>query len=138
MSDEQRERQLIAEQIARAAAEDDGEASSSTPPAEEGLKRDETSEKVVLSFSAKPAASSESTPVASVGFKMNPLKAAVNPLKANPLKRPNVFKSSAPTISEGGDLALNAKKRSAPISAAERLIIEEQERKRRRMDRDNI
>jgi len=137
VSDEQRERQLIAEQIARA-AEDDGEASSSTPPVEEGLKRDETSEKVVLSFSAKPAPGSESAPVVSAGFKINPLKAAVNPLKANPLKRPNVFKSSAPTVSDGGDLALNMKKRSAPISVAERLIIEEQERKRRRMDRDNM
>ena len=47
MSDEQRERQLIAEQIERAAAEQHTEAGPSTPPAvEEGLKRDENSEKV--------------------------------------------------------------------------------------------
>lgn len=120
--------------------EDDNEASSSTPPpVEEGLKRDETSEKVVLSFSAKPAASSESAPATvSTGLKINPLKAVVNPLKANPLKRPNVFKSSAPTTSESSQMTANEKKRSAPMSAAERLIIEEQERKRRRMDRDNM
>ena len=132
VSDEQRELQLIAEQISRAAEEDDSKTSdSSTPPVEEGLKRDETSEKVVLSFSAKPVAAPV---VISTGLKINPLKAVVNPLKANPLKRPNVFKSSGPT-SEGG---VNEKKRPAPMSAAERLIIEEQERKRRRMDRDNM
>ena len=119
VSDEQRELQLIAEQISRAAEEDDSKTSdSSTPPVEEGLKRDETSEKVVLSFSAK---------------------LAVNPLKPNPLKRPNnVFKSSAITPSESGVTTVNEKKRSAPMSAAERLIVEEQERKRRRMDRDNM
>ena len=137
VSDEQRERQLIAEQISRAAAEADSEATS-TPPAEEGLKREETSEKVVLSFSAKPVASSGSAPAIPTGLKINPLKTVVNPLKANPLKRPNVFKSSAPTTSDNGDITVNEKKRSAPMSAAERLIIEEQERKRRRMDRDNM
>ena len=143
VSDEQREQQLIAEQISRAAVEDDSGSKTndpSTPPVEEGLKRDETTEKVVLSFSAKPAAASPV--VVSTGVKINPLKAVVNPLKAaNPLKRPNnnnVFKSStssSTTISESG---VNEKKRSAPMSAAERLIIEEQERKRRRMDRDNM
>lgn len=140
VSDEQRELQLIAEQISRAAVEDDSSKTndSSSPPVEEGLKRDETSEKLVLSFSSKPAASSGSAPavVISTGVKINPLKAVVNPLKANPLKRPNnnIFKSSALTPSESG---VNEKKRPAPMSAAERLIIEEQERKRRRMDRDN-
>ena len=105
--------------------EDDSE-TTSAPPAEEGLKRDETSQKVVLSFSAKPVTSSGSAPVVSSG------------LKANPLKRPNVFKSSAPTTSENGEMTVNETKRSAPMSAAERLIIDEQERKRRRMDRDNL
>ncbi|KAF8182288.1 domain of Kin17 curved DNA-binding protein-domain-containing protein [Pholiota molesta] len=135
ISDEARERQLIAEQIERAAAETNAEAGPSTPPAEMGLKRDENSEKVVLSLSMKPTA----TPAAPTAFKMNPTKAAVNPLKANPLKRPNVFKTATPTAasSESGDKAGNEKKRSAPMTAAERLIIEEQERKRRRMDRDN-
>jgi DNA/RNA-binding protein KIN17 len=138
ISDEQRERQLIAEQIERAAAEkEENEAGpSTTPPVEEGLKRDESSEKVVLSFTAKPLAMPAAAPS---GFKMNPLKATVNPLKANPLKRPNVFKSAATPAasSDGGDKGGNEKKRSAPMTAAERLIIEEQERKRRRMDRDN-
>ncbi|KAF9481123.1 hypothetical protein BDN70DRAFT_876733 [Pholiota conissans] len=132
ISDEARERQLIAEQIERAAVETNAEAGPSTPPVEMGLKRDENSEKVVLSLSTKPVA----TPAAPTAFKMNPLKAAANPLKANPLKRPNVFKSAVPAAaSESGDKAVNEKKR--PMTAAERLIIEEQERKRRRMDRDN-
>ncbi|KDR83040.1 hypothetical protein GALMADRAFT_221025 [Galerina marginata CBS 339.88] len=133
VSDEQRERQLIAEQIERAAVELNAEDGPSSAAIEEGLKRDETSEKVVISLSAKSTA-----PAAPTGFKMNALKAPVNPLKANPLKRPNVFKSAAPPASESGDKAVNEKKRSAPMTAAERLIIEEQERKRRRMDRDNM
>ncbi|KAJ7719595.1 domain of Kin17 curved DNA-binding protein-domain-containing protein [Mycena metata] len=107
-SDEQRERTLIAEQIERATAESAGAStsSSSTPPVEEGLKRDEGAEKA------------------------NPLKLA-NPLKANPLKRPNVFKTAPSTSSSAPD---NDKKRPASsMTAAERLIIEDQERKRRRM-----
>jgi len=138
ISDEQRERQLIAEQIERAAAEKT-ESGSPSPPVEEGLKRDQNSEKVVLSLSAKPAAAA--APVALTGFKMNPLKPGANPLKANPLKRPNVFKVAATptsTSTDGADKAVNEKKRPAPMTAAERLIIEEQERKRRRMDRDNM
>lgn len=138
-SDEQRERLLIAEQIGRAAAEAEAVASSSEspPPVEEGLKRDEGANKVVLSFSAKPTApittitSSASAP--SIGFKVNPLKSSTNPLK-----RPNVFKmtSSAPAMN---DLEkTNDKKRPASsMTAAERLIIEDQERKRRRMDRES-
>jgi DNA/RNA-binding protein KIN17 len=65
----------------------------------------------------------------------------INPLKANPLKRPNVFKTATAggpsSSSERVDKVLSDKKRPAPMSAAERLIQEEQERKRRRMDRDN-
>lgn len=130
VSDEQRERMLIQEQIGRAAAEEPESSTSTTPPVEEGLKREEGAEKVVLAISVKPAASA-AAPV----FKMNALKPAVNPLKANPLKRPNVFKSAAMTSSV--DVAkVNEKKRPAPKSAAEQLILEEQERKRRRMDRD--
>ncbi|KAF7364780.1 KIN17-like protein [Mycena venus] len=108
---------------------------SSEPPVEEGLKRDEGAEKVVLSFSAKltpaPAAAAPS-----LSFKANPLKPAANPLKANPLKRPNVFKAAASSSSSAPD---NDKKRpaSSMMTAAERLIIEDQERKRRRMEKDN-
>jgi len=134
-SDEQRERMLIAEQIERAAAEASTStvSSSTTPPVEEGLKRDETTEKVVLSFSAKPTTASN-TSSNGTSLKMNPLKPA-NPLKANPLKRPNVFKAggTAPSAQD-----VNEKKRPAPISAAERLIVEEQERKRRKMDREAL
>ena len=133
ISDEQRERQLIAEQIEKAKAEAGG--SESPPPAiEEGLKREDSAEKVVLSFSAKPGITS----AGSTNVKANPLKPSANPLKANPLKRPNVFKSAVTSgTSQDADKAANDKKRPAPMSAAERLIQEDQERKRRRMERDN-
>lgn len=139
MNDEQRERMLISEQIERAAAEKD-EPSSSTPPREEGLKRDECAEKVVLSFAPKPKPEPEaSTSAPAGGLKLSGLKSGINPLK-----RPNVFKTTA-AAPKGSPLAeesaktseKNDKKRSAPISMAEKLILEDQERKRRRMDRDN-
>ncbi|KAG7093810.1 hypothetical protein E1B28_007452 [Marasmius oreades] len=156
-SDEQRERMLIAEQIERAAAEAENGASprsSDSPPAEEGLKRDDGSEKVVISFGAKPtnadntgetssSSSTASTPSASIGLKMNPLKPKVNPLKStinplkagNPLKRTNPLKpTSAPSASQ----AEESKKRSAPMTAAEQLILEDQQRKRRRMERESV
>ncbi|KAH7924544.1 zinc finger protein RTS2 [Leucogyrophana mollusca] len=134
MSDEQRERLLIAEQIERAAAQKDDSSSSATPPAEEqGLKRDEGAEKVVLSFSAKPPMPAPSAAPITLGLKLNPLK-------ANPLKRPNVLKNSPAPLTKPSDGAelVNEKKRPAPMSAAERLIVEEQERKRRRMDREAV
>ncbi|KAH6912652.1 zinc finger protein RTS2 [Coprinopsis sp. MPI-PUGE-AT-0042] len=123
MSDEQRERQHIAEQIERAAAEQGvSELQAETEEARE-LKRDEGAEKVVLSLSmAKPKPATEATPATSTGIKLNPLK-------ANPLKRPNVFKAPA---KKATDTNANDKKRSVP--AAEALILEEQERKRRKLD----
>jgi DNA/RNA-binding protein KIN17 len=129
-SDEQRERQLIAEQIERAANEagrSESASPSTTPPAEEGLKRDENSDKVVLTFSAKPPPPSS---LPAIGVKLNPLK----PLKANPLKRPNVFKTATSHSGEKG----NEKKRSAPTTTTEMLTVEEQERKRRRMDVESV
>jgi len=130
VNDEQRERTLIAEQIERAAA-----AEPEPPRADAGereLKRDEGAEKVVLSLSmAKPAAPATAPTAGPSGLKMNPLKAKANPLKANPLKanplKANPLKRPNP---------LNERKRAAPMSAAEALIVEEQERKRRRMERD--
>lgn len=124
---------LIAEQIERAAADVEASPAGDSSPVEEGLKRDE-GEKVVLSFSTKPAPVALPSSASTLGFK-NPLKVTANPLKANPLKRPNIFKSA----STGGDASkVNEKKRSAPMTAAEMLIIEDQERKRRRMDRDSV
>lgn len=143
VSDEQRERMLIEEQIERAAAEAEVSGSKtddSPPPEETGLKRNESTEKVVLSFT--PKTTTASTPAAStLGFKLNPLKPAANPLKAsNPLKRPNVFKQAAATSSPASTSTESekviGKKRDAPMTAAERLIFEEQERKRRRMERE--
>ncbi|EJF63270.1 hypothetical protein DICSQDRAFT_168154 [Dichomitus squalens LYAD-421 SS1] len=134
VSDEQRERMLIEEQIERAAAEAEssGSKQEQSPPAEEiGLKRDETTEKVVLSLAPKPGASSS-------GIKLSALKPAANPLKAsNPLKRPNVFKQAAATSSSLAPVdaeKINGKKRE--LTAAERLIHEDQERKRRRVERE--
>lgn len=139
MSDEQRERLLISEQIER--AQTDAPSTEPSPPVEEGLKRDETTEKVVLSFAPKPpAASSSGFSMPASGLKLNALKA--NPLKpgVNPLKRPNVFKAASTTSSSTPVPAdtekVAGKKRDAPMSAAERLIFEDQERKRRRMERE--
>lgn len=149
MSDEMRERLLIQEQIERAEKEkevkgEDGSEGEEKPAVEEGLKRDE-GEKLVLSFSAKPAASSSSnTPPDSItpsvaaptGFKFNALK----PAASNPLKRPNVFKMAAAgkadKSQEKEPEKLAGKKRDAPMTAAQQLILEDQERKRRKMERE--
>jgi DNA/RNA-binding protein KIN17 len=133
MSDEQRERLLIAEQIERAKAEEEQATpdSESPPPVEEGLKRDEGAEKVVLSFSAKPVAST--TTASSGGLKLN-----TNPLKVgtNPLKRPNVFKATAFGPTPSTSTSAGSKRPVPPQSAAERLMFEDQERKRRKMERE--
>jgi len=135
-SDEQRERMLIADQIERAAQEaGDVPHETEKPKVDEGLKRDESSEKVVLSFSVKPTTQSAEPTTASLsGLKFNPLKAS----SSNPLKRPNVFKAAASIKNEKGKDApekVNGK-RTAPMAAAERLIYEDQERKRRKMEHD--
>jgi len=139
MNDEQRERMLIAEQIERAAAdvEKNEPSSSETPPREEGLKRGEGAEKVVLSLAPKSNPAPEaSTSAPTGGLKLTGIKPGVNLLK-----RPNVFKTAA-AVSKSSHPAnesekTNEKKRPAPMSMAEKLILEDQERKRRRMDRDN-
>jgi DNA/RNA-binding protein KIN17 len=140
MNDEQRERLLIAEQIERAEreAEDKGEGTSAAgaeeeKKREEGLLREEGDKKVVLSLSAKPAVVTSSV-TSSEAFKLNPLKPVVNPLKANPLKRPNPLKQVSASSSAGDKLG--GKRKETPLSAAEKLILEEQERKRRRMERE--
>jgi DNA/RNA-binding protein KIN17 len=140
MNDEQRERLLIAEQIERAEreAQDKGEGTSGAGAAEGDKKREEgllrgEGDKVVLSLSAKPVVVASST-TPSEGFKLNPLKPVVNPLKANPLKRPNPLKQAS--TSSGAADKLGGKRKETPLSAAEKLILEEQERKRRRMERE--
>lgn len=138
MNDEQRERLLIAEQIERAEREarKKGEGTSAEGASEgqeEGLQREEGEKKVVLSLFAKPAVASSST-VPSEGLKLNPLKLAVNPLKANPLKRPNPLKQ--PSASSSAAEKANGKRKETSLSAAEMLILEDQERKRRRMGRE--
>jgi DNA/RNA-binding protein KIN17 len=136
MNDEQRERLLIAEQIERAEREarEKGEGTSAAGAAEdeerkreEGLQREEGEKKVVLSFSAQPSAA-PSTP--SGGLKLNPLKPVANPLKrTNPLKQASSSSSAAVKPSE--------KRKATPLTAAEKLILEDQERKRRRLERES-
>ena len=152
-SDEQRERMLISEQIERAQADVEGSGSDSkeSPVPEEAhvLKRDDPTEKVVLSFAPK-APSPPTTDSAPSGLKLNPLKPAANPLKlgvnplkpaanplkagANPLKRTNVFKTGSSSASAPS--APESKKRE--LSVAEKLMSEDQERKRRRMEREAV
>jgi DNA/RNA-binding protein KIN17 len=138
MDDEQRERLLIAEQIERAEREalEKGEGTSAVGVTEGnvmrqegGLQREEGERKVVLVLSAKPTiASSSSTP--SEDLKCSAIKPAVNPLKrTNPLKQAS-SSSSAPDKSSG-------KRKETPLSAVERLISEDKERKRRRMERES-
>ena len=142
MNDEQRERLLIAEQIERAEREahEKGEGTSAAgtiegeeSKQEEGLQREEAEKKVALSFISRPTVASSST-APSEGLKLNLLKPAVNPLKANPLKRTNPLKqaSSSPSAADKA----NGKRKETPLSAAEKLILEDQERKRRRMERE--
>ncbi|CAE6449632.1 hypothetical protein ACGC1H_005598 [Rhizoctonia solani] len=158
-SDEQRERNLIAEQIERAreAGVPDNEGTAETSA--QGLQRDE-GEKLVLSFGAKkqsppaeemksegevkvksedkesapsPPATSSVKPI-NVFKSGNAFKPGANPLKAgNALKSGNVFKAA--TKPGAGSASDASKKRS--MSAAEALIFEEQERKRRRMEKNH-
>ena len=139
MNDEQRERLLFAEQIERAEQEarDKGEGTSAAgaqedeeKKREEGLQREEGEKKVVLSFSAQPSVASLSkTTTPSGGLKLNPLKPVANPLKrTNPLKQASSSSSAADKSS--------GKRKETPLTAAEKLILEDQERKRRRMERE--
>ncbi|KAI6098153.1 domain of Kin17 curved DNA-binding protein-domain-containing protein [Pisolithus sp. B1] len=139
MSDEQRERILIAEQIERAREQEGAQGSGSEgPPEEPGLKRDEGADKVVLSLTPKSLKldpSSKSRPTGGGGLKLSGVKPDINPLKANPLKRPNPLKSVATSRPVEGATQSEEKKQSAStLSAAERIILEEQERKRRRRE----
>ncbi|EIN12383.1 hypothetical protein PUNSTDRAFT_130634 [Punctularia strigosozonata HHB-11173 SS5] len=102
MSDEQRERLLIQEQIERA-REEAAEAGPSRaksveiPEEEKVLKREEGKEKVTLSLSLKaPAlAQAPAAPVtAPAPVKFNAFKAAAKPAAVNPLKRPNPLKAA--------------------------------------------
>jgi DNA/RNA-binding protein KIN17 len=75
----------------------------------------------------KPVTSTGAAPI-----KLNALKA--NPLKAAPAKKMNVFKAAEKAQSSNEP---RGEKRAAPVmSAAEALIQEEQERKRRRLERE--
>jgi len=149
-SDEQRERNLIAEQIARATEASEPSTSTAPPPEAALLQREEGAAPLKLSFGAPkksasppassssgttPAPSSSSTPavVPTAPLKMNALKMGMKP--ANPLKG-NVFKSSSKaSVSNPLVGGVKRPREDDGMSAAQRLILEEQERKKRRMER---
>lgn len=153
---------MIAEQIGRAREAGAQDEEDDTEAVTQGLQRDE-GDKLVLSFGTKkqspPAEDTKDeedikaktedgesapaptpTPVASSSVKPinvfkpgNAFKAGANPLKAgNPLKSGNVFKAAKTAAGSSADAS---KKR--PMSAAEALIFEDQERKRRRMEKNH-
>ncbi|KIK23495.1 hypothetical protein PISMIDRAFT_679202 [Pisolithus microcarpus 441] len=142
MSDEQRERLLIAEQIERAREQEEAQTSRSESPEEPGLKRDEGAEKVVLSLARKSSKLDQSSTLRPSGgckLELSGVKPDTNPVKMNPLKRLNAFKSVATRRPAEDATQSGEKKRLAStLSTAERIILEDQERKRRRMDRESI
>ncbi|KAH7096413.1 domain of Kin17 curved DNA-binding protein-domain-containing protein [Auriculariales sp. MPI-PUGE-AT-0066] len=140
-SDEQRERVLLAEQIERAAAIEEanadgsgsggasGSRSASPAPAPALELAQGDGERVKLSVSLKPSAP-VAAPAPAVKLGLNAFKAAAKPAAVNPLKG-NVFKSAG----SGSSNALAGQKRSADqMSAVERVMFVDQERKRRRME----
>jgi len=183
-SDEQRERMLIAEQIARAEAEASAASTSAgssgspppsdcTTPAVGLLREDAAPVKLAFALSKKaspsppvepapasssspscdatsapltdgstPSASSTSAPSSEAGpLKMNVFKKPIAgiPTKTAPLKM-NVFKAAKATASSssGGSIttvgeSAGSKRGRDEMSVAQRLILEEQERKRRRL-----
>ena len=164
MTDEQMERLLIAEQINKAKAErnDDEVDAERLKGLEEGFKRDEAAEKVVLSLKPKtapspsapqtsdsasssapspaPETSSQSSAPTSITTSAPAVKVGFNAFKANPLKptgvnplKANVFKTSSTSSRSSDD---SKGKRKEPISMAEQLIFEDQQRKRRKMERE--
>ena len=92
---------------------------------EEGLQREEAEKNVVLSLSAKPTAASSST-IPSGGLELNPPKLTANPLKANPLKRPNPLKQASAS-SSAAEKSNGRERKDISLSTAEKLILEEQE-----------
>jgi DNA/RNA-binding protein KIN17 len=128
MNDEQRERLLIAEQIERAEREalEKGEGTSAAGAVEGNeMKQNEELQREVASSSATPFE----------GLIFNAIKPSANPLKANPLKRTNLLKQGASGSGAADKSA--GKRKDTPLSAAEKLILEDQERKRRRMERES-
>ena len=66
-------------------------------------------------------------------MKLNPLKAS-----ANPLKRPNVFKQAAEKKSTSPPAEAGKKRDASEMTAAQRLMLEDQERKRRKLEREAL
>ena len=91
-------------------------------------QREAGEKKFVLSLSAKPTSSI----VTSGDLELNSPKLTANPLKANPLKRPNPL-MQASAISSAAEKSNGAEPFSFSCGEAH---LEEQERKRRRMERE--
>lgn len=152
MDDEQRQRKLLAEQIARAQTE----ASSSSaggPTVEEGIQRDPET-KLSFSFGApKPvsppadpsnaeagpsSASSSSAVAAAASSAASAVPATGVKIGFNPLKRPasssNVFKTAKKASSSSSSSAAGPSSSAgggAKLSAAAQLMKEDEERKKR-------
>ena len=91
-------------------------------------QREAGEKKFVLSLSAKPTSSI----VTSGDLELNSPKLTANPLKANPLKRPNPL-MQASAISSAAEKSNGAEPFSFSCGEAH---LEEQERKCRRMERE--
>jgi DNA/RNA-binding protein KIN17 len=165
-SDEQRERQMINEQIGKAAAEQEEQGSSGTDEAEnsppaELLQRPE-GEPVKISLSLnKPAASEPSSATSAapstsgLSIKLgssssasttkltltNSLRPAINPLKTNPLKvaaAPKLGNVFKSAVAPVPAPVAGTKREREPLSVAESLMMEDMARKRRRMDQEGV
>ncbi|GAA93756.1 uncharacterized protein L969DRAFT_84793 [Mixia osmundae IAM 14324] len=128
MDDEQRQRKLIKEQIARAQAE------VSAAPVASGSGSENSGSLSPSADSKEPAppiqikldlpASAPVAPAAVAPIKINPLKVA-NPLKG--ASKPSIFKTGSATPASVSN--------KRPLSAMEQIVREEEERKRRRESR---
>ena len=166
-SDEQRERQMINEQIEKAVAEEEEQGGSSTagaventPPAQLLQRPEGEPVKISLSLN-KPAASepSSATPAApsapAFSIKLassssasttkpaptNPLKLGTNPLKTNPLKATPAPKPGNIFKSAAASVpapVAGTKRDRESLSVAESLMMEDMARKRRRMDQEGL
>ena len=97
------------------------------------MQHEEGEKRVVLLLSVKPAVAWPLT-VPSERLKLHSLKLTANPLKASLLRRPNPLKQPSAIPSTGEKP--NEEQKETSLSAAEKLILEEQERKRRRTGHD--
>ena len=133
MDDEQRSRKLLDEQVQRAREESAAHGNVDTVTEqrrEEGIQRDEGAAPVKLSLALNPSSKPKDTPTTSAAPSSN-LPSA--PIRVNPLKVASKAAVAATTNPPAGTSTPAPKKRPPPthVSAAERIMLEEQSRKGR-------